>query len=217
MTRTRGRSPSRETNQAPRGQLRRGTLWRWLAVSAVSLIAAGVVLTNPSAPARPRAARAQNQPSAGPPDPPGTIDGAKNPELIPDDVAYRLLFLAVAEPDNATEEQKARARAKIRAANLREEDVASFLGVASEFRNQVDSLAAQAAKIRGGIPLVHPDSVVARQLSQLEKQEDQVLANTIGIINNTLTQEGSRKLQAHIQSIKRDIKLFPFPPNMPVF
>src|SRR5262245_48959152 len=51
-------------------------------------------------------------------DPPGTIDGAKNPELIPDEVAYRLVLLAFAERENASEAEQARFRAKIAPAGL---------------------------------------------------------------------------------------------------
>jgi hypothetical protein len=46
------------------------------------------------------------------PDPPGTIDGSKNPELIPDHVAYSILFRLLS--DRNTDEEKARVRAYIR-------------------------------------------------------------------------------------------------------
>lgn len=44
------------------------------------------------------------------PDPPGTIDGEKNPELIPDHVAYSLIFRTIATP-NKTEFEIQRSRA----------------------------------------------------------------------------------------------------------
>ena len=58
--------------------------------------------------------------AAGPPqaaqsvDPPGTIDGAKNPELIPDDVAYRVVLLALAEPESATEGRRPGSEPRLR-------------------------------------------------------------------------------------------------------
>lgn len=151
------------------------------------------------------------------PDPPGTIDGAKNPELIPDDVAYRVLLLAIAEPEDASPEQKARARAKIVRAQLSEDDEVLFLTMATQYKTQIDSLAAQAAQITNGIALVHPDSVQGRQLSQLGRQQDQVLVNTIAAVKSRLSVGGSEKLDAHVQSIKRKMKLYPPPPNMPTF
>jgi sulfur transfer protein SufE len=151
------------------------------------------------------------------PDPPGTIDGAKNPELIPDDVAYRVLLLAIAEPEDASPEQKARARAKIVRAQLSEDDEVLFLTMATQYKTQIDSLAAQAAQITNGIALVHPDSVQGRQLSQLGRQQDQVLVNTIAALKSRLSVGGSEKLDAHVQSIKRKMKLYPPPPNMPAF
>jgi hypothetical protein len=70
------------------------------------------------------------------PDPPGTIDGAKNPELIPDEVALRMIVLAVAEPPDATEEQKARAQAKLNPIGLSEEDTIALLALLGEFHSQ---------------------------------------------------------------------------------
>lgn len=157
------------------------------------------------------------EPQATMPDPPGTIDGAKNPELIPDDVAYRVLLLAIAEPEDASPEQKARARAKIVRAQLSEDDEVLFLTMATQYKTQIDSLAAQAAQITNGIALVHPDSVQGRQLSQLGRQQDQVLVNTIAALKSRLSVGGSEKLDAHVQSIKRKMKLYPPPPNMPAF
>jgi len=73
-------------------------------------------------------------------DPPDTIDGAKHPELIPDEVAYRLIFLAVAEPEGAPAERTALARAKIAPARLSEDDAVAFLSLLTAFRKQFDAL-----------------------------------------------------------------------------
>jgi hypothetical protein len=45
-------------------------------------------------------------------EPPGTIDGAKNPELIPDAVAWKMLFPAVAEPITAMDSELVQIRAR---------------------------------------------------------------------------------------------------------
>src|SRR5215471_18201282 len=64
--------------------------------------------------------------------PPGTIDGADHPELIPDEVAYKMLFLSLMEPENPTEAQRARQEAKLRMIVLSENDQASFLAGLSD-------------------------------------------------------------------------------------
>lgn len=41
--------------------------------------------------------------------------------------------------------------------------------------------------------------------------------NTIAALKSRLSVGGSEKLDAHVQSIKRKMKLYPPPPNMPAF
>lgn len=151
------------------------------------------------------------------PDPPGTIDGSKNPELIPDEVAYRVLMIAVAEPEDAAEEQKARARAKMHAAHLNDADLDLFLSTANRFVSQVDAIAARAENVRGTIAVIHPDSIEGHQLSQLAREQDLTLINAIGGLRANLSIVGAEKLQAHVQNIKRKITIYPPPPNMPAF
>ncbi len=67
------------------------------------------------------------------PDPPGTIDGAKNPELIPDLDAYRLFFMAIAEPSGATTRQLARLRGKLACLNLSDRDFNTVVAILAEF------------------------------------------------------------------------------------
>ncbi|MFN2454315.1 MAG: hypothetical protein ABR577_08855, partial [Pyrinomonadaceae bacterium] len=54
-------------------------------------------------------------------DKPGTIDGAKNPEMIPDTLAYTLLFDLLS--NRHTEVEKGRAKAYIRQAGIEGADV----------------------------------------------------------------------------------------------
>jgi hypothetical protein len=149
--------------------------------------------------------------------PPGTIDGAKDPELIPDDVAYRLLFLAVAEPDHPTPEQSARARAKLRAAQLSEDDLKNIiLAIASDYKRARDALDAQAQNLQLQFPLAHlnPRSVEGHELAQLAKKRDQLALDAVASLQNRLSSEGFRSLKRHIETVKRHIKLIPSP-DMP--
>ncbi len=112
---------------------------------------------------------AQEQPGAPNPDPPGTIDGAKNPELIPDEVAYRMIVLAVAEPADATDEQEERARAKLNAIGFSDDDAAAFLTLLAEFQTQAKALDRQVAEVLVRAPIPHPASTDYRQLVELGK------------------------------------------------
>jgi len=144
------------------------------------------------------------------PDPPGTIDGAKNPELIPDAVAYRLLFLAVAEPENATEEQKARARAKINPAGLSETDVEAFLLLLAQFDQGMTAINAQIGKIRDRNPLaLSPLSADGQQVIQLTSQSNQLVSDTIASLPEKLSSEGLIQLHDFLQQSKRGMKLIP--------
>jgi hypothetical protein len=111
---------------------------------ATGSVAVPQKLANPSCscPASPSAAgrRADAPPAgagqhAGQVYPPGTIDGAKDPELIPDDVAYKMLFLSIMEPDNPTDAQKARQESKLRLIRFSDADKAAFLTRLGEFRD----------------------------------------------------------------------------------
>lgn len=142
-------------------------------------------------------------------DPPGTVDGSKNPELIPDEVAYRLFFLAVAEPQNASDDHKARARAKLNPTGLDEQDTETLLGALAEFRSQIDPLHTQAVEIRARSPFPHPDSTDWQQLKTLGQQRDKVVRDTVTWVPTRLTPLGRQMLDAYLQEAKRGMKIIP--------
>lgn len=152
---------------------------------------------------------AQLETASATPDRPGTIDGSKNPELIPDEVAYGLFFLAVAEPENATDEQNARARAKITGAHLSEEDTLALLGTLAEFQKQINVLDSRAAEVHDRALIPQPGSSEWQQLVELNNQRDQLVANTIAALQSRLTEDGMRRLYGYLQGAKRGMKIFP--------
>ncbi len=145
------------------------------------------------------------------PDAPGTIDGAKNPELIPDEVAYRMLFLAVAEPEDATDEQKARARAKIIEAELNEADTEAFLNLTTDFHKEMTAVIAQNAEVRARNPFPDPRSTDWEILVGHRKRMEANVANTIAALPARLSADGQSKLQAHLLVVKQGIKRIPLP------
>lgn len=163
------------------------------------------------------AASQQTSPAAGAhtraqfPDPPGTIDGAKNPELIPDEVAYKMLFLSIMEPENPTEAQKARQKAKLRMTGLSQDDEAAFLARLGEFRDRMRDVGARSEEILKATPNPSRDSAEWQELSDLDRQAGTAVADAVEALRTGLSQEGFGKLRARMLDFKRSIKAFPTP------
>jgi hypothetical protein len=68
--------------------------------------------------------------------PAGTIDGSKTPDLIPDVLAYRLVFAAFSEPAGASPAQLNRQRAKLSQLELNVRDSTCFLAPLADFHGQ---------------------------------------------------------------------------------
>jgi hypothetical protein len=145
------------------------------------------------------------------PDPPGTIDGAKNPELIPDGVALRMIVLAVAESTNAPEEQKERARAKIASIGLSDEDAAAFLALLAQFQDEVDAMDKQVVEIYQRTPIPDPASTVYEELVDLGKRKDQLANDAVAAtaIPAKLNEDGLARLSAFLPQAKKGMKIIP--------
>jgi hypothetical protein len=169
----------------------------------------GIMIVGTTAAPQTETTASTEQTSIIAPDPLGTIDGAKNPELIPDELALRMIVLAVAEPGDATEAQKERARAKLRPVGLSEEDTAAFLDLLTQFQAQAVALDKQAAEVYVRAPIPHPASTEYEFLIDLGKQKDRLTANTVAAMPAKLSQEGFEKLLTYLPEAKKGIKIFP--------
>ncbi|MEJ7860912.1 MAG: hypothetical protein WKF90_04660 [Pyrinomonadaceae bacterium] len=139
-----------------------------------------------------------------------TIDGATNPELIPDSVAYSLLFDLIAKRE--TEKEKRRIKAYIKEVGLSGADVDVLIASAKDFRERVSTLDTQAARInirtRTNPPPVLTQSQVS-QLRQLETQRNLIVESVAAILRNRLSGSGSEKLRRHVnERVKRKTKIF---------
>ncbi len=140
------------------------------------------------------------------PDPPGTIDGAKNPELIPDETAYRLVLLAFAEPENPTDAQTARFQAKIAGAGLSDDDTEAFRRISAHMQTELDDLRAQESAVFAASPMPHPDSVGATKLVEISHQRDAVFAEAMSALPARLSASGAAMLHDFVQREKRGMK-----------
>jgi hypothetical protein len=73
-------------------------------------------------------------------DPPAIIDGSKDPQLIPDVVAWRLWFVSVALPTGASEAAQARRRVQLKAAGLKGRDITAAASAVATFKTSYDHL-----------------------------------------------------------------------------
>ncbi len=142
-------------------------------------------------------------------DPPGTIDGAKNPELIPDEVAWKMLFLAMAELITATDEQKARARGKLAQALLPDDDTDAFILLMGQFHEGITAMDSERLQIRARNPFPDAASTDYSRLVELARQRKQLIADTINALPARLSEEGMKNLQSHLQRQKRGMKYLP--------
>jgi hypothetical protein len=170
------------------------------------------------------------------PDPPGTIDGAKNPEMIPDRVAYMLLFRFISNHRKNETEQK-QIREYVRQIGLgkqrrcppsvtpedcslpdvvsNDSDIDALIAAAESFQQRVSVLDAQAKEIKDRT-WPNPRAEVMAQLTSLQRQKESLADELIASLSSRVSVAGLQRLSKHInQRIKHLTKRFPGPPSLP--
>lgn len=139
------------------------------------------------------------------------IDGAKNPEMIPNDVAYLHLFDLIA--DRQTDAEKRRIKSYIKEIGLNESDTINLIASAEEFSQRVKAIDTQAASINIRTNVNPPPSLNQNQiihLKQLEQERKLLVTEVAATLNARLTPNGLVRLRQHIDGrMKRKIKIFP--------
>ena len=120
------------------------------------------------------------------------IDGAANPELIPDLTAYRLYLVMVSQPASPKDEQNKRQEAQLRKIGLQEADEKALFAALEnfnyEYRNLIEGYNRQAtaAWARGQ----------KLDIGSLRLQRDQVVQSTHDALKAALTPAGWARLGA---------------------
>jgi hypothetical protein len=120
-----------------------------------------------------------------------------------------MVFLGVAEPQDASDAQKARYQAKIASAGLNEDDTEAFRLVLGALQKQLDALNAQANQVLARDPLPQAGTPDYQQLVDLSQQRQPVFAEAMGALPARLSADGAAKLQAYVQNEKRRMKYHP--------
>ncbi len=152
------------------------------------------------------------QQKAAKPDPPGTIVGATNPELIPDHVAYTLVFRTLATRQG-TEFEKNRSRAWAKKISLDDTTADKLIEAANEFNARVSILDQQANEIKNRT-WPNPDAAVMGQLTALQARKEALVAEIAASLPSRLGQTAAANLRQHITgSLKRKMKISPVSVN----
>lgn len=160
-----------------------------------------------------------------PQDPAGTTDGATQADMIPDRVAYSLLFRFLSGRSTEAEKHRARAYVKMifgckdcdskketdeeKAATAAE--IEAFFSIASDFERNVAALDHQARETKGS-PGTKLDKKAKDKLVNLKKQKDTFVDSLVASLPSRLGASGVAKLRRYIkEEFKKKIKMGPAP------
>jgi len=131
------------------------------------------------------------------------IDGAKNPELIPDSTAYRVWLVMVSELPNAATQDRDRQRAHLASLGLTELDNLQLTTLLTDFKAQYVGLiaryneSAKAALAHGGQP----------DVNLLLQQRDDLVRMTRAAMALRISSESVSRIDARVQEHKKHIQL----------
>jgi hypothetical protein len=137
-----------------------------------------------------------------PAQPKHVIDGAVNPELIPDRQAYLMLFRLLA--NRHSEAERKSIWAYIDGMNLGGPD--KLLAVADDFERRIGELDSKAQQIHEQ-SASNLDAQAIAQLNSLQGQKEKIVDELIASLPNRLGADGAEKCRQHItERVKRRMK-----------
>ncbi len=142
-------------------------------------------------------------------DPAGTIDGAVNKELIPDQAAYGV-FLRFAGHQIKTD--KAILRSYLKSHGFKDEEVGVIQAMAEDFQKRVAVLDDEVKQIKDK-NWPNPDSSVMARLSELQRQKETMVSEIINALLPRLNSDGQVRINHLLNDkIKTRMKIALAPP-----
>jgi hypothetical protein len=133
-------------------------------------------------------------------DPPNTVYGSRNPEKIPNEVAYGIFLNIAMCSDSATPLQQKKCRM-----------VRNTLGFGTADREKLDAellaLQTRVAPLDRQIGLQFHGNRTVRQA--LIAQRRQILDERLAVLRSTLSSDGASRLDEHVMAMKAKIKFIP--------
>lgn len=127
------------------------------------------------------------------------IDGAVNPDLIPDAVAYRLYLFTVSTRQSPAQVDQECQHAHLMRTGLSDADRQVFVGVLSGFRAKYDALEAA----YNALASANSSADISTLLTQL----DDLVQSTRNRINAQLSSQGAARLNAFVLAEKKNMKV----------
>lgn len=140
-------------------------------------------------------------------DPPGTIDGAVTPELIPDDVAYSLFFNFVA--GRGTEKAKNSLKSYMTQVQLGNIDLEALMSTSDEYQRALNAIDSQSTLDRTSHKSIHD---IETQLNELKQRKLALVNEKVKSLPDRLGPSGAENVRRHVMKyIKRKVKIIPGP------
>lgn len=136
-------------------------------------------------------------------DTPPSVDGAKTPELVPDDVAYRHFIMAAAAPDNPTSEEASRRAGYVARLGLSADDRGRALSALRSVRDNLDALKREQALLTDN----SPESRAARMV--IKNKKDAILKDAVTRLRSSVSAEGSNRVHTFVlEHVKRHVRIY---------
>jgi large exoprotein involved in heme utilization and adhesion len=127
------------------------------------------------------------------------VDGSKNPQNIPDALAYSHFFTAVAAHPNPTPQEQGRQNAQLTALQLAAADSAALTGLLANFRVQLDQIESA---------FFNADAAPS-QLTTLQTRKTALVATTRASLQQALTPAGASQVDQYVQTrVKTHIVIY---------
>jgi hypothetical protein len=134
------------------------------------------------------------------------VDGAKNPELIPDELAMRHFLLSIAEPRNASPTATDRRASHLRPIGLAGADTAALIHAMDGVREELDGIQAERDALEKDSSVADADRAVA--LDRLNIAEHAATDTAATRVSAFLSASGRQQLQAYLGSyVKAHIQI----------
>ncbi len=142
-----------------------------------------------------------SSPGTGPGGLPVTVDGSKNPQNIPDVLAYSHFFTAFAAHPNPTVQEQGRQNAQFTSLQLVAADSAALIGLLANLRMQLDQLE---SAFTAATPATAPNA-----LASLQAQKGALVASTRANLQQSLTPAGVSRVDQYVQTrVKTHIVIY---------
>ncbi|MFL6211665.1 MAG: hypothetical protein ACJ74W_22650 [Pyrinomonadaceae bacterium] len=146
-------------------------------------------------------------PKISKPDPPGTINGAERPELIPDETAYTLFFEMLS--GRHTETEIISIQAYLKQSGFDEATSNILITLADELQEQIEGFDAQAKELRRK-NWPNPSSSALTRLRVLQNQKETAVRNLISSLPLRLNSTALVAIRDHINKrVKPKVKIIP--------